>query len=1031
MIKIYQKFQRSIALLCIASLLISGCDLTPAVPPAVNEATLLAQTFLQRYKAEFSLRPRPADTAQGAAEAYMQRYQPGPTPRIFQSTFIYDRNGTLMTELFEEGRRTWVTMDQMSPDLVNAVVATEDASFYNNTGVDATRMVGAILQNAQSGGIVSGASTITMQLARNLFFEASRRFDQSMDRKVFEVFMAHDLTALYSKDEILEMYLNVVNFGHRAYGPEAAAQVYFGKSAATLNLAEATLLAGIPQLPYELDLFRNYASAKQRQRTVLDLMVKRGYLTTDEADAAWAQPVTLAPDPDLRPPLTLAPHFITYLENHARQRFGIEDLHRAGLNIISTLDLKMQAVAEKVVADTVATLRPRYDLTNGALVALQPGTAQILTMVGSANYADAQIDGAVNVAISPRQPGSSVKPILYATAFEDNLISPATLLWDLPVSYQITEIQRYRPINYDSKFRGPVTARMALANSYNVPAVKLLDRVGIDRMRTGGSAMGIKSYDRDDASYGLGMTLGSNEVTLLELTTAYHTIANEGKFLAAEPILSIRDRFGNPLPGSEPAQPLQVISPDAAYLVTDILSDNDARTPAFGTNSILKLTRPAAVKTGTTTSWRDNWTVGYSRYLLAGVWAGNSDGHPMRGISGITGAAPMWHDFMEAVFADPALLRTLEAPADPALWAFTPPPSVTKHFVECPKNVGCRVDGEVFSQAWRQKMGEAHLLEDSVVNTKMATVFIGNDSGRRVGMCADHLGVQTMVYRLPDGIGQLAPKVSAANLSIKTGQYPALPGALRPPSLGGPTRYFDPTLADFTLLPKHLQTEQIDVLNWSYRANSPLYLGPCDSVPAVIQGMFNNTVRSVTIQTQSTRKTVTIVDNAQRVQADNSAEKVADVRTPTPSARPSATIVAGLPPTPTPTALATATPAPAVNPPTPLPQPGNYVVAGTTNDNNCPGNYILGRVINGDGAPVAGVRVSFVDQWGNRGESVSKAGTSDYGNFDFPISDGRARDIYVTVVDGTGNPLSATVVVQHGEGATGDASCHHVVWQGN
>ena len=409
MIKIYQKFHRSIAMLCIASLLISGCDLTPAVPPAVNEATLLAQTFLQSYQAEFSLRPRPADTAQGAAEAYMQRYQPGPTPRIFQSTYVYDRHGTLMAELFEEGRRTWVTIDQMSPHLVNAVVATEDASFYNNTGVDAVRMVGAMLQNAQSGGIVSGASTITMQLARNLFFEASRRFDQSMDRKVFEVFMAHDLTALYSKEEILEMYLNIVNFGHRTYGPEAAAQTYFGKSAAALNLAEATLLAGIPQLPYELDLFRNYAGAKQRQRTVLDLMIKRGYLTADEADAAWAEPVTLATDPDLRPPLTLAPHFVTYLENHVRQRFGIDDLHRAGLKIISTLDLNMQAVAEKVVADTVAALRPRYDLTNGALVALQPGTAQILTMVGSANYADAQIDGAVNVAISPRQPGSTMK----------------------------------------------------------------------------------------------------------------------------------------------------------------------------------------------------------------------------------------------------------------------------------------------------------------------------------------------------------------------------------------------------------------------------------------------------------------------------------------------------------------------------------------------------------------------------------------------------------------------------------------------
>ncbi len=354
-----------------------------------------------------------------------------------------------------------------------------------------------------------------------------------------------------------------------------------------------------------------------------------------------------------------------------------------------------------------------------------------------------------------------------------------------------------------------------------------------------------------------------------------------------------------------------------------------------------------------------------------------------------------------------------------------------KRFVECPKNIGCSPDGEVFTHDWVHKMGEAHLLEDSIVNAKMATVYIGNDGGRRVGMCADNLGTQTMVYRLPDGIGQLAPAPSITDRLIKTDQYPALPGVIRPPRLGGPTRYFDPMLADFTLLPKHLQTEQIDVLNWSYRANSPLYLGPCDSVTGVIQGMFNNTVRSVTIQTQSTRKTVTIVDE-QRVQADNSDEKVADVRTPTPAApRPGATIVAGLPPTPTPTAPATATPAPVVNAPALLPQPGNYVVAGISNDNNCPGNYILGRVLNADGAPVAGVRISFVDQWGNRGESVSKAGAADYGNFDFPISDGRARDIYVTVVDGAGNPLSATAVVQHGRESGGDAPCHHVVWQGN
>ncbi|MDQ3248713.1 MAG: transglycosylase domain-containing protein [Chloroflexota bacterium] len=1035
-------FRRSIILLCVTAMLVNGCGTASEVPPAVNELTSTAQAFLEQYNAEFSLYPRPAGTAQAGAEAYMQRYQPGPIPRIFQSTYVYDRHGTLMAELFDEGRRTWLTLDRISPHLLNAVIATEDGSFYNNTGVDAVRMVGALIQNTETGGIVSGASTITMQLARNLFFEPARRFDQSTDRKIFEVLMAHDLTDLFSKDEILEMYLNIIYFGHLAYGPEAAAQTYFGKSAATLTLAEATLLAGIPQQPGEFDLFLNYADAKQRQRTVLDLMVRRGYLSDAQADEVWAQGVALTADPNLRARTILAPHFVTYLDGHVRQRFDTGDLRRAGLRIFTTLDLKMQAVAQEIVSKTVTALRPRYDLTNGALVALQPGTAQILTMVGSADYNDVKIKGAVNVAISPRQPGSSIKPILYATAFHDNLVSPTTVFWDLPISYPITEIQNYRPTNYDSKFRGPVTLRAALANSYNVPAVKLLDRVGIDRMRASASAMGIKSFDRNDISYGLGLTLGSNEATLLEMATAYHTIANNGQFLAAEPILSISDGRGNPLPDSQPAQPTPVISPDAAYLITNILSDNVARTPAFGANSVLTLTHPAAVKTGTTSSWRDNWTMGYSRYLLAGVWAGNSDGHPMRGISGITGAAPMWRDFMEAVFADAELLEMLDAPADPALWEFPKPAGVVQRQVQCPQNIGCRTDGEFYTQDWLHKMGEAHVLEDSIVTTKLATVLTGGgDGGRRVGVCADNLGAPNTVYRLPDGVGELAAFTPLTLLTASTNLRPDLPGALIPPRLGGPTRYFNPMLADFTLLPKRLQEEQVAVLNWSYRANAPLYLGPCDDVTGVIQGMFGNKVRSVTIQSQSTRKTVTIADNQQKVQADKAAEKLADIRTPTPraaSVRPPVTragdqtVVAVVPPTatptPSPTPVATATP---VAPAAPPQMPGSYVAAGITNDSNCPGNYILGQVLNIDGAPVAGVRVTFVDQWGNRGEAISKSGATDYGNYDFPIGTGEAREMYVTVVDGAGNPLSATIVVEHKQGAGGDAACHRVVWRAN
>ena len=1016
MMSAYQMMRRSVLLLWLIAILVSGCgsSVAPTVPPEVSQWSTRIQLYVDRYNAEFILRPRPAVTAQAAAEAYMVRYQPGPTPRIFQSSYLYDRHGTLISEIFNEGRRTWVTLDQISPDMRNAVIATEDASFYRNTGVDAIRVVGAFLKNSEAGGITSGASTITMQLARNLFFEPARRFDQSIDRKVFEILMAHDLTDIFSKDEILEMYLNVVYFGHLAYGPEAAAQVYFGKSAVDLNIAEATLLAGLPQAPGDLDLFHNMAGAKQRQRIVLNLMVKREYLTAKAADAVWAQPVQLAPDPDARP--RLAQHFVTYLASHLRQRFGKIDLQRAGLHIVTTLDLKMQSVAEKIVAKTVATLRPQYDLSNGALVALQPGTAQILVMVGSANYNDNAIRGAVNVATSLRQPGSSIKPITYATAFNDNLISPTSLLWDLPVSYPLTNYQTYRPGNYDGKFRGPVTIRAALANSLNVPAVKMLDRVGIDRLRASAHAMGITAFDRNDTTYGLGLTLGSNEVTLLELATAYHTIANHGQYLPAEPILSITDGMGRPLLQFKPAQPVQAITPDAAYLVTNILSDNIARIPEFGANSALKISWPAAVKTGTTNSWRDNWTMGFTKYLMAGVWAGNSDGRPMRGISGITGAAPMWHDFMEAVIANPEFLKTLKASVDTAQWEFTPPDGIIKRQVSCPKNIGCRAEGEYFSAAWTQKMGEAHLLEDSMVTAKLATVFIGES--RRAGVCADTAGKQNTVFRLPDGIGQLAPTPDAQMVATGVRTNPTLPSPLIPPSLGGPTRYFDPMQGDFGLLPKRLQEEQLAVLNWSYRINSPLYLGPCDDVTGIVQGMFGKAVRSVTIQTATTSKTVQIVDNKQKVQSSKNAQKLADTAVPLPRSLlkatpsilpPKTTVPAAAPVTallqPTPLPLATPIPTPVVKvPDQPGAQPGYYAAIAVIDDASCAGNYILGQVQNPDGSPAAGVRLAFVDQWGNRGAAVSKNGAGDLGNYDFPISFDPPREIRAMVVDSAGNP---------------------------
>ncbi|MGL4651337.1 MAG: transglycosylase domain-containing protein, partial [Caldilineaceae bacterium] len=661
------------------------------IPASVDE-------YLDAYNAAYQLAPRQGTSPLEIAETYMRRYQPGPLPRVFQHSIMTDRNGNVLAELVNEGRRTWVPIDQISPHVIDAIVATEDASFFENQGIDPRRVVAALMQNASSGGVVSGASTITMQLARNMFFSPERRYDQSMERKVFEMLIAQDLTMLYTKDEILEMYLNLIYFGHRAYGVEAASQVYFGKSAADLTLAEATIIAGIPQQPADLDPMLNFDAARERQRIVLDLMARRGIITPSEADAVFAEPIVVLEEQPILP--AKAPHFVQWVQVRVANELGVDSVGRAGLRITTTLDLPMQELAQSVVRTQVDNLRGAYNMNSAALVALRPPDGQVLAMVGSADYDNVQIDGNVNATISPRQPGSSIKSILYAAAFNDNVASPASVLWDLPVAFQINELTTYRPQNYDEKFHGPVTARAALANSYNIPAVKLLDQVGPDRMATVGYAMGLKTLSTQKGAYGLPLTLGANEVTLLDLTTAYHTIQNNGQYAPYQAVLSATDALGRPV-NLEPQQaPTPVLSPAAAYQVTSVLSDRDARAPMFGVNSILNLTRPAAAKTGTTNSYRDNLTMGYTRYLVAGVWAGNPDGQPMRGATGITGAAPIWHDFMEAVIADPAMLARLGAPEDPAAWDFVPPEDVVRRQTVCPENLTCPESGENFTRDW-------------------------------------------------------------------------------------------------------------------------------------------------------------------------------------------------------------------------------------------------------------------------------------------------------------------------------------------
>ncbi len=902
-----------------------------------------------------------------AVEAYLQQYQPGPQPRLFQTTRLYDRRGALLAELWDEGRRTWTPLVQISQHLIDATIAAEDASFYVNAGIDPARIAGAALQNVQQGEIVSGASTITMQLARNLFLGPEQRYDQNFDRKLLEAGLAQELATLFSKDEVLEMYLNLLNYGHLAYGPEAAAQVYFAKPASDLNLAESALLAGIPQQPANLDPTRNFQAAKARQRVVLDLMVRHGYLAPAQADAAFAQPLDLNPQPDL--PATAwqqtAPHFVQTVEQAFDEQLGRGKLRRSGWEVITTLDLDMQQLAQAAVSENVAQLQPLHDLGNAALVALRPGSNEIIALIGSADFNDPAIDGQVNVALSPRQPGSAIKPILYATAFNDNLISPASVIWDSPITYTIGADSIYEPANYDRRFHGPVTVRSALANSYNVPAVKLLDALGVERMLLGAQALGVSSLSQSSQWYGLSLTLGGGELTLLELTTAYATLANQGRYVEPRLVLRTSDSLGREVGTTliAPAQPVQAIYPSAAFLVSDILADNAARQPAFGPNNPLQLSRPAAVKTGTTSDWRDNWTVGYTRYLVAGVWAGNSDGHPMRNSSGLTGAAPIWRDFMEAVLAHPTLLALLEASDNPADWQFSPPAGVQRR-PDCPPGLGCPENGEYFSSAWLEAAGEAGPLADSVHPVPAAPVYVDRGEGPQwAGYCQVEPAATRTLLRLPGSFG-LSGKSSEAAGS-------------RPDPLPAPVA----------------APETLQAIAWTLRNSAPVDLGPCDSLA------------------ETAGRALALAPKA----GDENLRLLVDLQA---ALDPEAGPVGGETATP----LAPLSPAAA--------SPGLYSLAQPVSHHSaCPGHYIIGQVLNRADQPVAGVHISLVDQWGNRADAVSKSGAADYGNYDFPLNH-FANRYTLTITDEAGNPLSAPVIVDHLQGDSGDAPCHTVVWTG-
>lgn len=570
------------------------------------------------------------------------------------SVRITDRNGGLLYEFIpaEGGRHAALSFASIPQCMKDAAIAVEDRNFYANPGVDLAGILRALWINLRGGETLAGGSTITQQVARNLLL-GEELGSRSPRRKIREMVLAWQMTRKLSKDEILALYLNQTYYGGMAYGIEAASQTFFGKSAAELTLPECALLAGLPQSPSRYNPFTDPEAARERQLVVLALMEKDGYISEQER--------TLAEEATLRytetPYPIRAPHFVWMIKSQldALEADGKINLAaQSGLIVRTTLDLRIQQIAEESVARQIKTLRdqsPEQNVNNAAVVVLDPRTGEILALVGSADYFNEDIAGAVNMATSPRQPGSAFKPFLYAQALDPRGAArwtAATPLLDVTTTFPTHEETSYTPKNYDGLEHGLVPVRLALASSLNIPAVITLQKVGIANTIHFAERLGITSLG-DPNQYDLSLALGGGQMSLLELTGAYAVLADKGVKTDHPDLLDIRDVDGNLLYESFPTPPLQILDPRVVWLLSDILADDAARSLGFGRNSTLKIDRPAAVKTGTTTNFHDNWTIGYTPDLVVGVWVGNSDYKAMKDVTGLTGAAPIWHETIRKV----------------------------------------------------------------------------------------------------------------------------------------------------------------------------------------------------------------------------------------------------------------------------------------------------------------------------------------------------------------------------------------------
>lgn len=576
------------------------------------------------------------------------------------SSIIYDRNGEVLYEIYDDENRVPIKLADLPPYVAQASIAIEDKNFYHHWGFDVGGIMRALRNNLTSDS-TEGGSTITQQLVKNAFLSK----EKTVQRKIKELVLAILTEIMYSKDEILEMYLNYIPYGGTAVGIQAASQKYFDKDATQLTLSEAALLAGLPQAPSRYSPFSsNPTIANNRRKEVLRHMKKEGFITAAQTETAIAQQPQLA----LSKTDIQAPHFVFYVRDLLYEKYGTETVEKGGLRVYTTLDLNLQKIAQASVSAEINKL-DRYRVSNGAALITKPNTGEILAMVGSKDYFDNEIDGQVNLTLSLRQPGSSIKPLTYATTFQEKKLNPGSILLDIPTCFEIPGQHQYCPRNYDGTFKGPVTVRRSLGNSLNIPAVKAISTIGVETLMKQAKKMGITTW-KDPANYGLSLTLGGGEVKMIDMAQAFGVLANQGIKVPLTPIMKVEDYTGKVLlendfeQRKEDLQHLteydqnktgdleRVMDRAPAYLTSHIMQDNKARVEAFGPHSKLVIPNQiVSVKTGTTNDLKDNWTIGFTPDYLVATWVGNNDNSPMNPylVSGVTGAAPIWNDLMSYI----------------------------------------------------------------------------------------------------------------------------------------------------------------------------------------------------------------------------------------------------------------------------------------------------------------------------------------------------------------------------------------------